>query len=182
MKTRKAFIKLNGEIGEKEIPGVEYIDKNYICDLENRKNAIVGALSRNSGDGEMMNTMETKLICNDPVIIHHKVSSFSDEEATLRGVNQAVALITDIAKDNKPISLLIDFSKADVHSSHKLSAQKIWDVGFKENKEIRRHILKVATVAADSPKYRAEKEFMDSDTHKFFVDYNDALNWLKSSI
>jgi 5-methylcytosine-specific restriction endonuclease McrBC GTP-binding regulatory subunit McrB len=29
MKSKKAFIKLNGEIGEKEHPAIEYIDKKY---------------------------------------------------------------------------------------------------------------------------------------------------------
>jgi hypothetical protein len=180
MKTKKAFIKLNGEIGEKEIPGIEYIDKSYICNLENRKNTILDVLSKSKSDTEVSTAMETKLIRTDPIIVHHIVSSFSDEEETLKGVQQAVGLITDITKENKTINLLIDFSKADVHSSHKLSAQKIWDVGFKESKEIQRHLLKVATVAIDSPKYRAEKEFMESETHRFFMDFQEALNWLKS--
>jgi hypothetical protein len=180
MKTKKAFIKLNGKIGEKEIPGVEYIDKNYIHDLENRKNPIVSALSRNSGDAEMMKSMETKVLCNDPVIVHHIISRFSDDEDTVKGVKLAVELITDITKDHRKFNLPIDFSMADVHSPHKLSAQKIWDVGFKENKEIRRHLLMVATVAIDSPKFRAEKEFMESEMHRFFIDFQEALNWLKS--
>jgi hypothetical protein len=29
MNTKKAYIKLNGEIGEKEQPAVEFVDKNY---------------------------------------------------------------------------------------------------------------------------------------------------------
>jgi hypothetical protein len=182
MKTKKAFIKLNGEIGEKEIPGIEYIDKSYICNLENRKNTIFDALSKGKSVTEALASMETKLISTNPIIVHHTVSSFADEEETLKGVKLAVELITEIAKDNHSFNLLIDFSKADVHSPHKLSAQKIWDVGFKENKEIHRHLLKVATVAIDSPKYRAEKEFMESETHRFFIDLNDALHWLKSSI
>jgi hypothetical protein len=180
MKTRKAFIKINGEIGEKEIPGIEYIDKSYMCNLEKRKNTILDVLSKGKSDTEVSASMETKLIRTDPIIVHHIVSSFSDEEDTAKGVKQAVELITDITKENTTINLLIDFSKADVHSSHKLSAQKIWDVGFKENKEIRRHLLKVATVAIDSPKYRAEKEFMESETHRFFINFQEALNWLKS--
>jgi hypothetical protein len=128
----------------------------------------------------MVKSMETKVIYDDPVIVHHVIHGLSDDQETAKGVKQTVELITEIATDHKSINLLIDFSKADGNLSHTMSAHKIWAVGFKENEEIRRHVLKVATVAIDSEKYRAEKKFMESETHRFFTDFQEALDWLKS--
>jgi hypothetical protein len=38
----------------------------------------------------------------------------------------------------------------------------------------------VAIVAHDSPKVRAEKEFMENENRRFFTRFQDALDWLKS--
>ena len=40
MKSKKAFIKLNGEIGEKEQPCIEYVDNGYLQKLEKQKNTL----------------------------------------------------------------------------------------------------------------------------------------------
>jgi hypothetical protein len=40
MKSKKAFIKLNGEVGEKELPCVEYVDNNFLNRIENQKQEI----------------------------------------------------------------------------------------------------------------------------------------------
>jgi hypothetical protein len=37
MKSKKAFIKLDGKIGEKEISCIEYIDDKYLEKLHNQK-------------------------------------------------------------------------------------------------------------------------------------------------
>jgi hypothetical protein len=40
MKSKKAFIKLNGEIGEKEQPCIEYVDKSYTEKIGQQKKEI----------------------------------------------------------------------------------------------------------------------------------------------
>jgi DNA-binding protein len=45
MQSKKAFIKLDGKIGEKEMPCVEYIDNNYIKNMEMQKIKIKELLS-----------------------------------------------------------------------------------------------------------------------------------------
>jgi hypothetical protein len=37
MKTKKAFIKTDGKIGEREQPAIEYIDKDYTDKMNERK-------------------------------------------------------------------------------------------------------------------------------------------------
>ena len=46
MKTYKAFVKLNGEVGSKEIPGIEYIDKNYYEKLQKQQKELKELLSK----------------------------------------------------------------------------------------------------------------------------------------
>ena len=46
MKTYKAFVKLNGEVGSKEIPGIEYIDKNYYEKLQMQQKELKELLSK----------------------------------------------------------------------------------------------------------------------------------------
>ena len=46
MKTYKAFVKLNGEVGSKEIPGIEYIEKNYYEKLQKQQKEIKELLSK----------------------------------------------------------------------------------------------------------------------------------------
>jgi hypothetical protein len=46
MKTYKAFVKLNGEVGSKEIPGIEYIDKNYYEKVQKRQQELKDLLSK----------------------------------------------------------------------------------------------------------------------------------------
>lgn len=37
MKSKKAFIKLDGEIGEKELSSIEYVDDKYLDKLQKKK-------------------------------------------------------------------------------------------------------------------------------------------------
>lgn len=46
MKTYKAFVKLNGEVGSKEIPGIEYIDKSYYEKLQKQQKELKEILSK----------------------------------------------------------------------------------------------------------------------------------------
>jgi hypothetical protein len=46
VKTYKAFVKLNGEVGSKEIPGIEYIDKNYYEKLQMQQKELKELLSK----------------------------------------------------------------------------------------------------------------------------------------
>jgi len=54
----------------------------------------------------------------------------------------------------------------------------MWAVCFRENETVIRYINKVAVVANDSPKFRSEKQFMESDKIAFFTKCKDAHNWL----
>jgi hypothetical protein len=131
---------------------------------------------------ENPSSIETKVICRAPVIVHHMVRVLSDDKATAEGVGEAVAVFLRAADGNEKIDLIIDFSTLPMsdNPSYKLSAHGIWAQGFKENKELQKRVRRVAIVAHDSPKVRAEKEFMENENRRFFTRFQDALDWLKS--
>ena len=54
MKTYKAFVKLNGEVGSKEIPGIEYIDKNYYEKLQKQQKELKELLSKRNLKNELV--------------------------------------------------------------------------------------------------------------------------------
>ena len=124
--------------------------------------------------------IETKIFHQNPLIILHKILAFSDEQATIIGVRNAVKVVENALIDRKSFDLLIDLSETVDESNYKLSAHKIWAEGFKENAAIKDRIRKTAVVANDSPKFRTEKEYMEDRTHKWFTDFQMALDWLKS--
>jgi hypothetical protein len=123
--------------------------------------------------------IETQVICNDPLIIYQKIHDFFDEHDTIIGVKKAIAVIQNAVIDRKTFNLLIDFSELKEASKYKMPAHKKWAEGFKNNGEINKSIRKVAVVAMDSPKFRAEKECMENESYKWFTDFQAALAWLK---
>jgi hypothetical protein len=124
--------------------------------------------------------MDTTVISTDPAIVRHELSSFSDDAAITRDVANAVAVVEQAAQTYGTLALLLDFSRLADRATYRMSAHRIWAVGFKENDSVRRHIRNVAVVANDSPKFRAEKEVMETDTQRYFTDAEEAVGWLKS--
>jgi len=60
VKTNKAFIKLNGEIGSKEIPSIEYIDNDYLKELDTRKKAVLTMFENTTPENDSSTDSEIK--------------------------------------------------------------------------------------------------------------------------
>jgi len=61
MKSKKAFIKQNGEIGEKENPAIEYNDKNYVHNQQKQIEKINEILSNvNAKESKIENTIKNE--------------------------------------------------------------------------------------------------------------------------
>jgi hypothetical protein len=50
MKSKKAYIKLDGQVGEKEQPCIEYVDTGYLKKLEEEKNKLQRLFSKIPGN------------------------------------------------------------------------------------------------------------------------------------
>jgi hypothetical protein len=123
--------------------------------------------------------IKTKIVYDNPVIIHHKIYSFSNAQETIKGVKEALEIIRKSLVNSSTFNLLIDFSEPEVESDYDIAAHKEWALGFKENNEIKKHVQNVAVLGKDFQQFRAEKEFMEDETHMWFTDYEKAFKWLK---
>lgn len=95
-------------------------------------------------------------------------------------VKQAVAVVMQQAEDNGSVLLLMDFTMLNEHTNYTLSAHRLGAIGCKEHKEIQARVERVAAVAKGTPGFRAEKELMETERHRFFSDVGEALLWLKT--
>jgi hypothetical protein len=126
--------------------------------------------------------IETKKIHDDPIIIQHKVFSFPNPQETINDVKVAIDVIEKAIINKNSYNLLLDFSEPEGESNYNLAAHKEWATSFKENIVVNKNVQKVAVFGKDSPKFNAEKEYMEDDKHRWFTDYDEAIGWLKTSI
>lgn len=124
--------------------------------------------------------IETKVMCKDPIIIHHKVYLFSDVQQIRKGINEAVEIIRTLQTTTNAINFLLDFSSLGDTTTYSIAAHREWANGFKNNSEIQKCVRSVAVIGKDSPAFRAEKEHMEDEFHKWFTDFDEALRWLQS--
>jgi hypothetical protein len=126
--------------------------------------------------------IETKKINDDPVIIQHKVYSFTNPQETINDIKVAIDVINKSVINENSFNLLLDFSEPKDESNYNLAAHKEWATGFKEKIVNNKNVQKVAVLGKNSPKFNAEKEYMEDDNHRWFTDYDEAIGWLKISI
>jgi hypothetical protein len=123
----------------------------------------------------------TNVLNEIPLIIHHKIDGFGNEKETTTGVRDAIRIIENALDGRESFNLLMDFTELGSESQYNMSAHRIWAQGFKDNNLIRQYVRNTAVVANDSPKYRAEKEFMEDETHRWFTSFEYAYSWLKEN-
>ncbi len=108
--------------------------------------------------------------------VMHRISGDVTIEDAERGVKEAVEIIeTDIQQDGR-INVIINMQGANFTS---LMAHKTWRQGIGTASAIRQKIDYVIMIIGDSPQGRAEKEFMQTETLKFFFDLDEATKWLR---
>lgn len=114
---------------------------------------------------------------NHPPVVVHRVVRFDDEAQTRKAIDEAIAIIRDVASTDRGCGLVIDMRDYSVSD---ISLHRLWSTEFKENKEVLGAVHSVAIVGGDSPAFRAEKELLESEALKFFTDLEGALSWLGS--
>lgn len=124
--------------------------------------------------------IETKKINDDPIIIQHKVYSFSNPEEIINDIKVAVDVINKSIINKNTFNLLLDFSEPEDKSNYNLDAHKEWATSFKEKIVNNKNVQKVAVFGNGSLQFNAEKEYMEDDNHRWFTDYDEAIDWLKN--
>ena len=110
-------------------------------------------------------------------LVVHRVVRFDDEAQTRKAIDQAPAIIREVASTERGCGLVVDMRDCSVSD---ISLHRSWSAEFKENEDVLGVVKNVAVVGSDSSAFRAEKELLESEALKFFTDLEGALSWLGS--
>lgn len=61
-----------------------------------------------------------------------------------------------------------------------MAAHRIWAVEFRDHEKVKNNADRIAVIGKDAPRFRTEKELMESDRVQYFADLEAALGWLGS--
>lgn len=127
----------------------------------------------------MSKPLKTKIICWSPPTVYYPVPPFSDENTVRRSISEALEVIADLLKNVGCFNLLLDFRAVSTSDNdYSMAAHRAWVIGFRDHGTVKNHAHLVAVVGNDSPKFRAEKEFMDSERVRFLTGLHAAYSWL----
>lgn len=120
----------------------------------------------------------TRSLHSNPTIVLHRVSGRLNENQALTGASEALAVVRKLLKTTATVHLILDMRG---YAFDNLKAHRIWSTEFKLHPLIKEHVKRVSVIGDDSPKFRAEKKVMETDSLRFFLTLEPALNWLKDN-
>ena len=121
--------------------------------------------------------IETKIIDQVPIIVHHRVTGPLSVNEAKSGSANALSVVKQAVDLGSRLHLIIDMRG---YVFDNLESHKIWSIDFKQNRLLSEHVDCVAIVGDPVPKLFAEKEMMETDELKFFTKYNLAYEWLRN--
>lgn len=120
--------------------------------------------------------IETKIVSENPTVVCHTLSGRLNEDDAESGAAEAMSIITDLVRKGSKFNLILDMRG---YVFDDLNAHRIWSTEFKQQIS-REHVARVAIVGKDTPQLKAEREMMESGTLKFFIELEQASQWVKS--
>jgi hypothetical protein len=121
--------------------------------------------------------IETNIINQLPMIVHHRVKGPMSVNEAMTGVAVALSVVKQAVSLSERLHLILDM-RGYIFDS--LDSHKIWKTEFTQNSLLSEHVECVAAIGDPGPKFIAEKELMESDKLKFFIDFNLAFQWLRN--
>ena len=104
-------------------------------------------------------------------------------EVTARSAREGVLGIEDAISEARErfekFCLIIDARK---YAFTDIEAHRTWKLAIEGHPLVKEHVLYTLIVSVDSETFRAEKESLESERVRFFVDYDRALDFLKANI
>jgi hypothetical protein len=126
-----------------------------------------------SSKQKMIITEEYKTL--QAVFVHRITGDITVEDAE-KGVRDAIKVFEAGIARYDTINVIINTQGLNFTS---LIAHRTWRQGLEDCSALRENIHYVIMVLGDSPRGRAEKEFMESDRLKFFFDLDEGIKWLR---
>src|SRR5215216_1593856 len=103
-------------------------------------------------------------------VLHH-VTGTIDQQQAEQGAAEALRFVQHLSSELGPINLVLDLRGKDFQD---LQAHKAWSQGFARNAALQGNVQHVAIIDHDTALFRAERELMENDRVKFFVDVASA--------
>ena len=119
--------------------------------------------------------IETSLFPALAATVLHRVTGTVDQSQAEQGAAEALRFVQQLAHEHGPLNLILDLRGKDFQD---LQAHKAWSQGFARNPALQGNVQCVAIIDHDTALFRTERELMENDRVKFFVDVASAQAWL----
>jgi hypothetical protein len=122
--------------------------------------------------------IETSLSSTRLATVLHRVSGRVDPEQAEQGAAEALRFVLGLPQADL-LDLVLDLRGKEFQD---LRAHRAWSEGCARNAALHGRIRRVAIVGDDTPEFRAERELMNAERIRFFVDHAEAERWLADGI
>jgi hypothetical protein len=119
--------------------------------------------------------IQTEIVGGAVPTVVQRMTGVTDRLAVERGLASALELITQVIAKHASFDLLLDLR--DLHFAD-LLAHRAWRVDFLAHPSIVQHIRCVAIIGNDTPPFQAERQLMETERCRFFVDRDAGQAWL----
>ena len=120
--------------------------------------------------------IDTKIIHKLPPIIHHRVSGRMSENEAIVGTADVLSIVEQIIAMGERLNIILDMRG---YVFENLKSHKIWATEFRQHRLVSENLCYAAVIGDSGPKLFAEKEAMETDELKFFIDFDSAYGWLQ---
>ncbi len=120
--------------------------------------------------------IETRIYYTIPATVFQRVTGEIDLEEIKRGTAEANEIIQSVIKKYGSFNLIVDARGIRFAD---LAAHRTWKQTGENYPDIMERMNYFVFVLDDSSNARAEKEFMETETQRFFFDISEGINWLK---
>src|SRR5215213_2164205 len=119
--------------------------------------------------------IETSLFPTLAATVLHRVTGTIDQPQAEQGAAEALRFVQQLGREHGLLNLMLDLRGKDFQD---LQAHKAWSQGFARNPALQGNVQHVAIIDHDTALFRAERELMENERVKFFVDVASAQAWL----
>ncbi len=119
--------------------------------------------------------IETSLFPTLAATVLHRVTGTVNRPQAEQGAAEALGFVQQLAGERGPLNLILDLRGKHFQD---LQAHKAWSKGFARSPALQGNVQYVAIIDHDTALFRAERELMENDRVRFFVDVASAQAWL----
>ena len=114
-----------------------------------------------------------------PATIVHRLTGKITSEDVESGIEEAANTFHVMDDRHGKLNLIVD-TRGLLFAD--LKAHETWSRWLKTNSTMKRKVNFVVIVTDDSPNARAEKEGMETEKMKFFLDFDEGVSWLRNKL